>query len=233
MVGSNSKNTASCEYFRDIGLDALLRNFKASRVDKEILDNCCISLSNTNVSLLPGTSKLNRDSFENDMNYVFLNLLRTIEALTGIVFIDINSGNNSLSMKIAADCDLTVVNLSQNIGLIDAYLTGNNLIASKVFYLFGNYDTNSKYNIHNLRRKYHKHIKISNSGVIPYNTMFLDAQSDGRVIDFFRENLLCSKKDDNNYFIKQSQKTTSKILNMLGLSIMKEEGIITEVGTSH
>ena len=226
LVGSNSKNVASSEYFRDVGLDALVRCFKAAKISSEVLENCCISLPNTNVSLLPGTSKNNKDSFEYEMDAVFLNLLRTMEEIISIVFVDICSGNNPLSFKIMDDSDLVVVNLSQNMGIVDAYFTYyKERIQSKVFYLFGNYDRNSKYNINNIRRRYCMAITPMNSGVIPYNTAYLDAQCDGKVNEFIRENMGCDKKDQNRFFIQNVLKATEKILKLTGVNIDKEERI--------
>jgi len=225
LVGSNSKNAASFEYFRDVGIDALVRSFKAAKLNKEVLENCCISLPNTNVSLLPGTSKNNKDSFEYEMDAVFLNLMRTIEDIMGVVFVDVSSGNNPLSFKIMNDSDLVVINLSQNMGMTDAFFTYYiELIHSKVFYLFGNYDGNSKYNINNIRRRYWKSITPMNSGVIPYNTAYLDAQCDGRVNEFIRENMGCGKNDQNQYFIKKVRKATEKIVKLAGININNEGG---------
>lgn len=224
LVGSNSNNASSCEFFRDVGIDALIRNFKSSELNPEIINNCCISLSNTNVVLLPGTVKSNRESFEYEMDRVFLNLLRTVEKFTDLVFVDLNSGSNPLSLKIIADCDLTVVNLSQNMAFMDIYFSGDNsFLTNKVFYLLGNYDSRSRYNISNIRRRYRKYMKASNSGYIPYSTNFLDAQSDGRVISFFKENLFCGSEDENYDFILQTEKVCDKILKMTGIRINTEE----------
>ncbi len=224
LVGSNSKNTASYAFFQDVGLDALIRYFKASRLTREIIENCCISLKNTNVSLLPGTSKNNRDYFDYEMETVLLNLIRSMEDWRDLIYIDVNSGSNLLSWKIIADSDLTVVNLSQNLSVVDHYFECfRDQIHSKIFYLFGNYDCNSKYNINNIRRRYHKEITIFNSGVIPYSTTYLDAQCDGKVIDFIRNNLLCGKDDENHYLMLKARGAARKILMMAGLEISVEE----------
>jgi hypothetical protein len=226
LVGSNSNNAASAEYFQNVGLDSLVRSFKAAKLEKSVLNNCCISIPNTNVSLLPGTVKNNKDSFEYEMDSLIINLLRTIEEMVEVVFIDVSSGNNSLSLKIIADSDLTVINLSQNIGVVESYFANNiEQIQSKVFYLFGNYDGKSKYNINNIRRRYWKNITPLNSGVIPYNTAFLDAQCDGRVYEFIKENVGCGKDDVNWYFINKVKKTTQKILMNAGIHTVSPERI--------
>lgn len=217
LVGNNSNNKSSKEsqeYFLDVGLDALVRCFKASKLDNDTLENCCISLENTNLLLLPGTTKTNRESFEYEMDIVMKNLLRAIEEIYGIVFVDISSGYNPISFKLMKEADLTVVNLSQNMGITDMFFNEmRESMPDNLFYLFGNYDCNSKHNINNIRRKY-KEIKAKNSGVIPYNTSFMDALCDCEVIEYIRNNINCSKNDENAYFIMKAVKATEKIINL-------------------
>jgi len=201
IVGTNSNNAASKDYFRDVGIDSLTRYFKASRLNYESVENCCISIDHTNMLLLPGTSKINRESFEFETENVILGLLGSIEEVYGLVMADISSGQNALSRKLMTNADLTVVNLSQNMSMMAEYFKNNAPnMPKKVFYLFGNYDCRSKYNINNIRRKYHNYINVNNSGVIPYCTGYLDAQCDGKVVDFIRDNLTCKKNDENYYF---------------------------------
>lgn len=224
LVGSNSKNISSSDFFRDVGIDSLIRCFKAAKLTEDMLENCCITLPNTTLKLLPGTSKRNRDSFEYEMTSVIINLLRTVEKMTDLVFIDVSSGNNPLSYSIMKDCDLTVINLSQNIELIDSYFTEyQDNMPNKIFYLFGSYDRDSKYNIHNLRRRYWRSITSHNSGVIPYNTSFMDASCDGRLAEFIQDNLLCDAKDWNKYFIQRALRSTEKILKIAGTHQIREE----------
>ena len=224
LVGSNAKNADSIGYFQDVGLDALVRTFKASRLGKEDLDNCCISIPNTLVSLLPGTTKHNQASYAYEMNMVILNLLRSMEELVDIIFIDVCSGKHPLSRKIIDASDIIVINLSQNTGVIEnCFYNYPNLLHQKVFYLVGNYDDNSKYNIRNIRRHYRKYMKASNSGIIPYNTAFHDALCDGRVVDFIKDNLGCDKDDENQYFITKVREVAEKICKLAGLEIDIEE----------
>lgn len=220
LIGSNSMNYASRDFFLDVGLDSLMRNFKAAKLTKEIIENCCITLPNTKISVLPGTSKSNRDSFEYEMGSVFLNLLRTVEEFYSVVFVDVSAGRHPLSLKIMKDSDLIVVNLSQNMGFAEYYFdTYKELTGRNVFYLFGNYDCDSKYNIYNIRRRYHKFMNQNNSGVIPYNTAFHDAQCDGRIMEFMRDNLRYSRKDENRYFMQNIIRTADKLMNKAGIEI--------------
>lgn len=220
IVGANPYHEESKDYFREVGLDTLIRCFKAAKLDLETIANCCIAIENSNILLLPGTTKTIRESFEYEMEMVISNLLQEMEALCGIVFLDICSGGNSLSKKLLEEADLIVVNLNQNVGTIDLFFNQyENIMQKKVFYLFGRYDCNSKYNLNNLRRKYHKYLHVKNTGVIPYDSGFMDAQADGKVVEFIRSNLNDTKKDHHNYFMKKAKKATEKILKLAGANV--------------
>lgn len=224
LVEVNSKSKVAENYFQGVGIDVLLRNFKASLPDKEMLENCCISFPNSNVNLLPGTVKNIREAYDNEMEMIAPTLIQKIEEFADVLFIDISSGYNPLSKKLIDISDLTVVNLSQNLSLLDNYFTiFDSFVQGKVFYLFGNYDSRSKYNIKNIQRKY-KQINSSNSGVIPYNVAFKDSLTDGKTIDFIRDNINCSISDENYFFIKKVRSAAEKILIKMGMNTIDDKG---------
>ncbi len=213
LIESNSKENSA--YFLDIGIDALIRDFKSDKIVKKTIENCSIPLENTNVTLLPGTTKTNRSSFDYEMGKVTSTLLKKIEEHYEFVFIDASPSANSLSMNLIDDADLVVVNLSQNIGIIEMFKKEyKEKISSKIFYLFGSYDSNSKYNISNIRRIYNE-IKIINSGTIPYNTAFKDALIDRNVVTFVRK-CIDNPKESEKYFIRKSINTAEKIIKLAG-----------------
>ncbi len=215
LVENNTKNAG--DYFMDVGIDALIRRFKAEKINKQVIENCCISLPGTNISLLPGTAKTNRDAFEYEIGLIVPGLMREIEAYYDLVFVDVNPSMNGLSQKLMDDADLVVINLSQNIGMMNIFFHSfQAFMDSKLFYLFGNYDCNSKYNINNIRRKY-KRINPANSGVIPYNTGFKDAQIESRVVEFVRRNLNCKSQSENYYFMMKSASAARKIWKAAGI----------------
>lgn len=219
IVGANAFTRESREFFREVGLDSLIRSYKAAKIDMETLENCCISLANTNILLLPGTSKNIQESFNYEMDTVMVSLLNAIEQISGIVLIDVSAGDNALSKKLMEEADLIVVNLSQNIWMIEMFFRMYvDVLPDKLFYLIGRYDQNSKYNIHNIRRRYFPKITSSNSGVIPYTTGFNDAQGDGKIVEFIRRSINCTKNDDNYYFMMKAKSVTGKILKHAGVN---------------
>ena len=223
LLEANADNKQYKKFFRDIGIDALARNFKMERLSREWLDYCCADIINTNMTLLPGTTQTVRESFDYEMDLIMLPLIKVIETYVGNIFIDVCSGRNPLSMKLMEEADIVVINLSQNKNIIDLFFENyKDLIPKKVFYLIGNYDYRSKYNLSNIRRRYPGYINSKNSGVIPYNTGYRDSQIDGKIVDFIRTNLLCNKTDPNYYFIQKAIRSTEKILRLVGVVVEKE-----------
>jgi cellulose biosynthesis protein BcsQ len=208
------------EYLIDFGIDALARSIKSAPLNGEIIDNSCISLMNKKLNLLPGTIKNNRDIYESDMSKTVTSILNIAARYYDIVYIDTNSGRNDLTMKILQNVDLIIVNLSQNKSIMDDYATNYHFNQEKVFYLIGNYDSNSKYNIRNMQKVYHW-LKDKNTAVIPYNTEYMDSQSDGQVIPFLIKNITCGKEDSNRYFIHEVNTAVTKIMKIVGLEGQK------------
>lgn len=212
LIERNSKPAS--DYFMDVGIDALVRNFKSGRLDWEQVENCCISLTNTRLSLLPGTTKANRESFDYAIGMVIPRVFVAMDPFYDCMFIDTNPGMKDLSIRLMQEADLTVINLSQNLEIVNLYFQHyDKLIPGRKFFLFGAYDANSKYNINNIRKRYAS-ITKSNSGVIPYNTAFKDAQVDSRLIEFIKKNLNANSLSDNHYFISKSLSAAEKILNL-------------------
>lgn len=199
------------EFFMELGIDALTRYIKSAPLDEEVIESCSISLLNKQLNLLPGTAKYNRKIYENDISKTITGILHAASKCHDLVFIDTKSGINDLSMKIMKDSDIVVVCLNQNKSILENYANISEIRNKKVFYLIGNYDYNSRYNLYNLRKSF-SWLRNNNSAIIPYNTEYMDAQSDGQVIQFILKNMDCDKDDNNGYFINQVKLAVNKLM---------------------
>ncbi|MDD4112753.1 MAG: hypothetical protein PHC56_06945, partial [Herbinix sp.] len=159
-----------------------------------------------------------------------------------IVMIDTNSGKDDLSTKLMSSADVIVINLTQRNYIISKFFVEYGEMLNKhknVFFIFGNYDRYSGYNIINCIRKLGKYINKDNAGVIPYCTKYMDAQNDCNILSMVREGLLSSKVADKynfkerikriikpgnsyvsetEYFFNQACRTTKKIMNIINTS---------------
>jgi MinD-like ATPase involved in chromosome partitioning or flagellar assembly len=214
LVSTSSK--ADKEFFMDLGIDALARCIKSAPLDAEVFESCSISLLDKQLNLLPGTTKDNREIFENDISKTIFGILQAASKYHDFVFIDTNSGKNELTMKIIKDSDIVIVCLNQNKSMLEDYSRNYEIQDKKVFYLIGNYDYHSRYNLHNLRKCF-SWLKNDNSAIIPYNTEYMDAQSDGQVISYLLKNMDCDKDDNNSYFINQVKLAVNKLIKFAGI----------------
>lgn len=239
LVGYNVENQSSNnEIFEGIGLDMAVTYSNMNHLNKETLRSCCLTPA-PSIFLLPGTETKNKESYDRDIGGSVGYVIKDSNELVDYVLIDTNSGNDALSLKLMDMADLIIINLTQRRYVIEKFFNEYGDIfrdRTNVFYLFGDYDDNSSYNINNFRKKYSKHINGNNSGVIPYCTKYMDAINESNVIQFMQKGLkryhkkgaekLLSKigidlyatkygKDETDYFFHRSILSTEKMLKML------------------
>lgn len=206
------------DILENMGVDFLLKSSKAQHIDKNVIENASFTLLK-GLYVLPGTTKVNEMLFEEDFiknkDYIYDALSSNFD----IVFTDVTSGENRLSQELIKNADLVVVNLSQNSKLIDNYRRKYENLDERAIYFLGNYHSNSRYNIGNLKRCYN--FLRKKTAVIPFDVNYMDYFSDGKVIPFFLKNTLATR-DEDKIFFKQVQESLELILKM---QLIKEEGI--------
>lgn len=222
LVGTHTKVVG--EYFNgDIGIDALSRSIKSEPLNKEVIHNCSISMLNQGLNLLPGTTKLNREHYEDKLIPVLPGILRSIEENYDIIFIDTNSGmSDEITKRVIQMSDIVVVNLCQSKAVLEEYFNNNPFeeINNKLFYLLGNYDKKSKYSVTNIKRIYKNFIK-NNIAVIPYYTKYMDSISSGNAISFMESCIDNDKTEENKFFTESIKKASVKILEKAGMNRRK------------
>lgn len=197
-VGYNLDN--NYELFSDVGIDAAVTYSNMNKLNMNTLQHCCFTFPNTPIYLLPGTETNNRETFERDIGKSVTHMIKAADEIVDVILIDSNSGEDKLSFKLMNSADLIVVNLTQHRYVLDKFFRDyikNFTDNKKVFYLFGDYDDNSSYNISNIRLKYHRYVNRRNSGVIPYSTKYLDAQNESNLVNFMLKGLKRSKSEDS------------------------------------
>lgn len=205
------------DFFRDIGIDAVMRSIKSAPLTDEIIENCSLSFLQRKLSLLAGTKQTNRSVYEEESVQTILKILTEIEKYEDLVFIDTNSGNGAITKTVLAAADKIIVNLKQSQAMLDSYFFGDyQLPTEKVFYLFGAYDENSRYSMRNIRRRY-REINRTNSGMIPYNIEYSDAFSDGRVIKYIERNYQNNSSEPSAEFIRGVEMATDILLRAVGV----------------
>lgn len=198
----------------DTGIDALSRFIKFNKVDKENIVNYTTTLIRNKLDLLMGTTNTSRELYMNDLNDVIDLILSSAQEYYDLILIDVSSGKNELSSKILEHSKLIVVNLNQNIAVLDDFFENYGSNIDKCVFLIGRYDSDSRLNLKNIKRRYNIKREMS---VIPYNVEFSDACSEGRVIDFFTKNIGAKKNDNNYYFMQETRNALESLLSNAGI----------------
>ncbi|MBO4510206.1 MAG: hypothetical protein J5718_02545 [Lachnospiraceae bacterium] len=207
------------DFFRDTGVDALLRFFKSGNITEEHIENCSIKMSET-LYLLAGTKTTNREGFESSMHKgMLLHIFSCLEKYFDMVLVDTNSGNNELSMRVVEECDAVVVSLRQNRDMLDSFFESGLFEDKHIFYMFPDFDPESRYSMHNLRTLYKK-MNSGNSSFLPHNTGYMDAICDEKVLKFISSNIDADKTVQDYAFFCSLRKTALMITEFLKIRLL-------------
>lgn len=238
------------ELFQDIGLNAAVTYRMMNKLNLKIIESCCLTFQNSSLLLLPGSDTKNRETFNRDIGRGVIRMIKDANELVDVILIDTNSGDDDLSFQLMSTADLIVVNLTQRRYVLDKFISeyGKRFIDNKkVFYLFGDYDDNSTYNINNCRVRFRNYFRGANSGVIPYCTKYMDAQNESNILNFMKEGLSekeseldrflsrirrifrTSKylQEETDYFFHSSILSVEKMYQLMNVSKQKTSGRIS------
>lgn len=205
----------SPDTFRDTGIDALIRDLKSGPLSREVVftDGISVPSLRHRYNLYVGTGKKNEADYEREMVLAHGPVFEAVERYHDYVFIDVRSGyRGEVSQSILQGVDVVAVCLDQNTHVIDSYFK-DPVQADNVFYIIGNYDENSRYNLSNLSKRYPQLKK--RTGAIYHNSDYMDAQNDGQAVQFFLKNYLCSE-DSSNYDFMRSVHSCMGLLGVRG-----------------
>lgn len=170
----------------DMGLDALIRRFKAGELTKELIDECSFEITE-GFTLIPGGRGMRKEIYDNSVNLQIENrIYQEVQKLCDVLMIDLCPGDCDRSRELMKDADIVVVNLRQNRMMLDEY--ESHLlqdIKGQVIYAFGMYDNASRYSLHNLIHRY-SFLSRRNSYRIPYLSDYLDSMNEASVNEFIR-----------------------------------------------
>jgi hypothetical protein len=196
------------ELLENMGIDILLKASKACELDKQLIENTSFTLLK-GLHNLPGTTKINKESFEDDFIANHAYIYDKLSGFFDLVFTDVSAGENKISEALMRSADKIVINLNQNDKTIQSFITKYGHLHNKAVYLIGNYHMGSRYNLINLERCY-PFLKKRTS-VIPFDVNYMDSFSDGKTIPFFLKNTLATREDDRKFFL-QAKKSLELIL---------------------
>lgn len=201
----------------DTGVEALIRVLAGNRTSPEIVRNYSKIVLRDRLDVLPSpASNVYKDYAEVTANYA--DVLQLADRFYDLVLVDLcNRMPEQDYQRILQISHVVVVNLTQRLKSLENFLKirqENDFYKKKnVMLLIGRYDNFSKYNIKNISRFLREGKAVS---AIPYNTLFFEACSEGKIIDFFLKlKSLTDETDRNHIFIKETTAMANALIYKL------------------
>lgn len=198
------------------GVEGLMRVMASNKTSPEIVKNYSKIILRDRLDVLPSPSITEYKDYEN-IAAAYPEILQLANRYYDIILVDLSKRmSEQYAENIIQISDIVVVNLTQRLKSIDDFIE---LREAEEFYkrkhimlLIGRYDSFSKYNTKNITR-YMKEKKPVN--VIPYNTLFFEACSEAKIIDFFLRLKNIDELDRNYLFIKEVTNMGNNIIYKL------------------
>ena len=191
-------------FYRKTGIAALKLHCRQGQLSTEKIRRCGVPLHMKSLYLYPCTEP------EGKSEELTIQLLtETIKNEFDVVFLDLKSGEHQENICFFDAADLLVIVLPQEPVYLERFLQnyGQYLSSKKFCFLFGGYLEKSKYRYHQRNKELHQKI----AGLILNNVGFMDAMSEGKVLEYFMKNRRLKKKEENYEFIVQTKKAAEYI----------------------
>lgn len=203
------------ELYEKFGISALCLNYMQTMLTSERIRRCAIPLLMKNLHLYPHSGQE-----KGREKLVFQLLSEHLVKEYDVVFLDLESGFQQKSRDFMEVSDLIVLVLPQEPAAWERFFLreADALEGKRYVTLIGGYLEKSRYSARYYVRKKECGAERTFVGVIPINTGFFDAMSEGKALHFFLKNQLVTKNEENYEFIFQAKKTAENIKKALVLS---------------
>lgn len=198
------------------GVEGLMRVLASNKTSPEIIKNYSKIVLKERLDILPSPVTQVYSEYE-DILSKYPEMLKIANRYYDIILVDLSKRMpKNCADEIIAMSDVVVVNMTQRLKSIDEFLE---LREQDEFYkrkniilLIGRYDNFSKYNVKNITRYLREKKTVS---VTPYNTLFFEACSEGKIVDYFLSLKNIDESDRNHLFIKEVNNNVTAIIDKL------------------
>lgn len=205
------------------GIEGLIKVLASNRTSNEIVKSYTRIVLRDRLDILLSPKTQSYQEYA-DITKYYQEILSVANRYYDMIFIDLSkSVPKQETTNILQASDLVVINLTQRLKSINDFIeareTNDFYKRKNVILAIGKYDPFSKYNSKNITRYLKEKKGIS---VIPYNTLFFEASSEGTIIDLFLKiKNITDETDRNINFIKEVKETGDKIIFKLQEMQMK------------
>lgn len=198
------------------GVEGLMRVLASNKTSPEIIKNYSKIVLKERLDILPSPVTQEYSEYE-DILSKYPEMLKVANRYYDIILVDLSKRMpKHCADEIISMSDVIVVNMTQRLKSIDEFIE---LREQDEFYkrknimlLIGRYDNFSKYNVKNITRYLREKKNVS---VTPYNTLFFEACSEGKIVDYFLSLKNIDESDRNYLFINEVNNNVTAIINKL------------------
>jgi hypothetical protein len=196
------------------GVEGLIKALNTNRTNTEIVRNYSKIVLKNRLDVLLSPNTRSYQEYVEIAKY-YTEILQTANKFYDFVFVDLSKRMPPKDVtEILQTSDIIVMNLTQRLRTIDDFIA---LRENSEFYRrkniilnIGRYDKFSKYNDKNITKYLREKQQVS---VVPYNTLFFEACSEGTVIDLLLKlRSITDDTDRNVMFVKELKNLDNNII---------------------
>jgi len=205
------------DFYERTGLSALILNYKQGDLSSEKIRRCAVPLLLGNVVLFPGLGEEFLLVQGGDLTELRFHILtEKVTKEFEMTCLDLQNGWSEISFRYMQAADLNVIVLPQVPQVWELYLKEyqEKLEGKNVYFVFGGYAKSSRYGNWQLKRSIRR--AGEHVGSVPWNVGFMDAMSEGRIMEFFMRNRVTIKREENYEFMEQTKRTAEKVRKLVG-----------------
>lgn len=208
-------NTDSNGIGIESGVEGLIKVLASNKTSNEIVKNYSRTVLRDRLDILLSPVTKSYQEYTATVVPYYADIIASASRYYDIVFVDLSKKMpKQVANNILQESDIVVVNLTQRLRTIDEFVelrNANDFYQRKnVMLAIGRYDKFSKYNNKNVTRYLKEKRQLS---VVPYNTLFFEACSEGTIIDFFlKVRNITDEGDRNINFVKEVKAIDDNIM---------------------
>ncbi len=198
------------------GIEGLVKIIKSNKTTPNIVSNYSKVIFNDRLDVLEAPKTR---AYSEYLEYakIYPEILNIANRNYDLVFVDVSKNmDEEEANRILEIADVIIINITQKLQIIDkinelreenSFFKNNNVLLN-----IGRYDKFSKYNVKNISRYLRMKQDIL---TVPYNTLFFEGCSEGKVVEFFLRLRNADEGDRNQTFIQEVSRMTKTLIYKL------------------
>lgn len=198
------------------GIEGLAKVIKSNKTTSNIVSNYSKVIFNDRLDILCCPKTENYSEYL-EIAKMYPEILHIANKNYDLVFVDISKRmDDEEANRILEIADVIIVNITQKLQIIDKFFTlkeENNFFKNNnVLLNIGRYDRYSKYNVKNVSR----YLRMKKDVLaVPYNTLFFESCSEGKVAEYFLRLRNADKDDRNQVLIQDVDRMANTLLQKI------------------